>query len=289
MAVSLPGFVSLLEFISRHAQVVSLEQLVNAPAYESGDRVRVVLTFDDGYRDNYDNAFPELVRRRMPATIFVATQSVDQPDAHMWWDEIDFLVDRLTSENKDGLAQVLQSIDVLWKPEEPHCTLKNRIVDTLRELPTRERNDRVARLSSHNAGGRTRARDRLMLSWGEAREMSARGIAIGAHSVTHASLDELDGAELRNEIVACRDRIHQEIGRMPHLFAYPSGRFSRATKNAVQKAGFKIACTTKSGIYNTDCDPLEIPRIDVTDDMVSGIQRSFSENMCWYQMLRRLA
>lgn len=83
---------------------------------------------------------------------------------------------------------------------------------------------------------------------------------IGAHSVTHPRLDELDPARLDAEITHSRDRIEQLCGRRVSSFAYPYGAYDRAVRQAVADAGFSSAAAVKNALSHTRDDPLAIAR-----------------------------
>jgi len=77
-----------LRFLARNVEVVSGDELPDALTQRRGRRV--ALTFDDGYRDNYELAYPALRAHGLPATFFLATGFIDRPRV-AWWDEISWM------------------------------------------------------------------------------------------------------------------------------------------------------------------------------------------------------
>ena len=104
------------------------------------------------------------------------------------------------------------------------------------------------------------------LSWAQAAEMAEQGIELGAHTLHHAMLPELDDAELTREIVGSRDLIEERTGRRPTSFCYPRGRFDARVKAAVRDAGFALACTTLPGLVTPDTHPYSLRRTFVAHD-----------------------
>lgn len=290
MAVSLETFTRLLDYLCEQAVVVDLSQLQTLPPQQQGrKRVRVALTFDDGYRDNYDNAFPELSRRGLPATVFLTTASIDNPEQYLWWDALAHVIgqlDGLPADRAAGVRAVLraQGVDIARRHENPHG-LVNDAVDRLRTLPQAVR-EQVIRSVIAAAGDAVSARPRIALAWHEVRSMAERGIRFGGHTVNHPNLDELTSSQLRAEITECKERIESQLGQPVEAFAYPSGRYTAATVDAVRSAGYRAACTTETGAYRPGGNILRIPRIDISDDMVRGKSKPFSPNLWYYQLLR---
>jgi peptidoglycan/xylan/chitin deacetylase (PgdA/CDA1 family) len=85
-------------------------------------------------------------------------------------------------------------------------------------------------------------------------EMDANGIQIGAHTVSHADLTRLDGANLWREVADSRAALEGLLGHPVLDFCYPSGRVNDAVVRAVQAAGFQTATTTQPGLLHTAAD-----------------------------------
>jgi peptidoglycan/xylan/chitin deacetylase (PgdA/CDA1 family) len=104
------------------------------------------------------------------------------------------------------------------------------------------------------------------LTWAQAAEMAEQGIELGAHTLTHPSLPELDAAALEREIAGSRDLIEERTGRRPKTFCYPRGRFDARVKDAVRDAGFDLACTTMPGCVTPDTHPFSLRRTFIAYD-----------------------
>jgi peptidoglycan/xylan/chitin deacetylase (PgdA/CDA1 family) len=105
--------------------------------------------------------------------------------------------------------------------------------------------------------------NRRLMSASELREMSAAGVAIGSHTRTHPRLPELDGEAKRGEIRGSKTRLEDVIGCGVTAFAYPYGLFDDDARQAVAEAGYRTACSTRSGFNGPDADRYLLRRIEV--------------------------
>lgn len=154
----------------------------------------VVITLDDGFEDNYQNAWPILAENEIPATIFLATGAIDKTN--------EWMIGRDFSERK-------------------------------------------------------------MLAWRQVREMSKHGIGFGGHTVNHVNLSQQDDESALREITRSRLDVEDKLGKACRHFAYPFGLFSEQTPSLVEKAGFALACSTRSGFNNAARNPFILHRIEV--------------------------
>jgi peptidoglycan/xylan/chitin deacetylase (PgdA/CDA1 family) len=136
----------------------------------------------------------------------------------------------------------------------------------------------VAGLVALAAPYREGTRSRLMLTWDEVRTMRNEGMTMGAHTVNHTYLDELDDASGRFEIAHCLDRIEQETGKRPFAFSFPAGRANDRSRAWLAQAGVQFALTTQGGRNRSTEDHFALRRWDggylcIDDRFVSEYMR----------------
>ncbi len=173
----------LVYFAETRARTVHLDHLMDHLAGRSELPPRaIVLTFDDGYDDNYLHAFPLLKQYGMVGTFFIPTGLVGRP-GYMTWEQLE--------------------------------------------------------------------------------EMAAAGMAIEAHSISHADLTKIAPAQLARELAVPKQELEDHLGRPCRFLAYPGGRFDPAVIRATKAAGYTAAVTTQHGLRHTGAGPFELTRVRV--------------------------
>lgn len=245
-----------LRYLKKQYQIVSLEKALSAMADQSGTifakgrRLPVVVTFDDGYLDNYTYAFPLIQQLQIPVTIYIPPGYIES-GACFWWLAPERLVQNATVEKVvlEGQIYSLQQPAERWQ-------LIQAIDRTLRNAPSVAERDRRLTLMKEALGSTLPGRDELTvpdealpMSLEQMREMDASGlVTFGAHTMYHPVLAALtEEAEVRYEISESRSRLEVMLGHPVHTFAYPIGRRQHLSSYSVQvvrDAGFTSAVTT---------------------------------------------
>lgn len=234
-----------LAFLSKHADVIKGSDLPRVLA--SGRGRHVLLTFDDGYLDNYTLAYPILKQHGLTATFFICTGLLDNRQV-AWWDEIAWIVRNSTRRELRGTPWFSETISL----ETDFETAFNAINERYRSLPGDQTTGFLDALGEAAGTGRvpkSLAND-LWMSWDHVREMRASGMTIGAHTINHPILSRLSAQDQLAEVKGSRDRIAQEIGETPRLFAYPVGKpytFNEHTHAALKQANFSYAFSFYGG------------------------------------------
>lgn len=259
------------QILARGFECISLDDLPGRVADPAPRPPFACFTFDDGYRDNRDHAFPILRRYGVPHTLYVPT---DYPDGRgdLWWLVLEAAI------REAGVLDV-----AIGGETERHATgtvaEKERAFDAiywrLRSLPEHTARAIVARLA-RDAGVDDAALCReLIMTWDEIRA-AARDplLTIGAHTCAHYALSKLDAAEVRREMADSRRRIEAETGRDCRHFSYPYGceRSAGPREFAIaREVGFETAVTTRKGlVHRGHADALTaIPRLSLNGDFQS--------------------
>jgi peptidoglycan/xylan/chitin deacetylase (PgdA/CDA1 family) len=286
MILSTELFDSQMAELARRYAVLSLDDVLeHYRERRPFPRRAVHVTFDDGYADNFEHALPILSRHSIPATFFLTTGPIDRRDL-LWWDELGSALLALAGQKPSQTEGALQAGPPPLRPilkrifETPgtpvglidHCT---RILNDADEFA---RQETVAALVALAAPYRNGPPRRLMLTWEEVRAMQREGMTMGAHTVNHAYLDELDDATGFREVGQCLERIEQETGVRPRAFSYPAGRTTDRSRNWLDRAGVRLALTTRGGRNRSDEDRFALKRWDggylnVDDRFVSAYMR----------------
>lgn len=246
----------------------------------SGSKPVVAVTFDDGYGDCYDRAFPILTRFGIPATIYLSTGYLDAPDRLFWWDAVEQYFQAPQDQDKlqgaglhDGVIREVASVAA---SRSPRC-VEAFIRGPLRSLAPEQRHLFLA-LAQRSATSRP-----SMLTWDQVREMAGSGLVdFGAHTVNHPFLDEVDHAQALEEIQASKRRVEEETDRRVTSFAYPSGHVPQGYGEMLSQAGIGLAVTTRFGSNGANGDPLLLQRIDARLGLVGDeFASSYFMALCW--------
>ena len=242
IAATPADFARQMRHLARAYQPVSADDVLAALDGRRPLPPRAVLvTFDDGYRDVRDLAWPILQRFGVPAVLFVSTSYLDEPERIFWWDALWQVLARTTCSTvplPDGRAAVgtFPERMAAWRS----------LSVWLKSLTPAARAARLDQLAAE-LHVRPTPTDAL-LTWSELRQLAAEGLTIGGHSRTHELLDQLPAERLAWEVSGCRDDLARELGAAPDLFAYPNGNHSTMACRAVAEAGFRLGFTTLPGL-----------------------------------------
>lgn len=275
--VPVATFRAQARMLARHWNVLPLRELVDLAARGRVPRRGVAITFDDGYRDNYEFAYPVLAELRLPATIFLATGAIET-GCPLWHDRV-FDAFRRTRAQRLVLGPLNLSMD--------SSARKSRALDgLLQHLRAQTPEEReVAVCAALRALGleENRALGDRMLTWAQVGEMRAGGIDFGAHSVTHPILTRIPLEEALREILDSRHQVEKHVGAPVDLFAYPNGSrsdFNEVLKALLRDAGFRAAATTIWGSNPVKGDPFELKRVGAWD----ADPRASALRLGWYRV-----
>lgn len=261
-SASAPALDAQLEVLASEAEVIGPGE-IEAAVRDGGRGRRVLLTFDDGYRDNFELAYPLLRRHGLTATFFLATGFLDRPRVP-WWDELAWMV-RKAPAGELPASEWLPTGLALGAPA--HDVAVATLVARCKTLPQDRIEAFLEYVGTTTGSGRCGAgeADELWVTWDMAREMQAGGMTIGGHTVTHPVLSRVSPATQAQEIAGCAQRLLEELGEPMRWFAYPVGgsnTFTSTTKRILHEQGAQLAFSFYGGVGRfSRWDPLDIPRI----------------------------
>lgn len=238
-----------MSYLKRHCEVLTCEELDSALSSSKGvPRNTVVVTFDDGFKDNFLVAFPILKNHGLRATFFICTDNVESGE-RLWFDRIVTQIGQRASGPID-----LPGYQLDFKENElSRKSATDRFLDHLKRVPNIERVSLCQALFDLIPEGSLKANQlHLPMHWGELKEMAQAGMEIGSHSKTHPILSQVaQDDELHAEIHGSKEIIEKALGQEVASFAYPVGKqfsFDARTVKMVERAGYRFAVTYEAGI-----------------------------------------
>lgn len=290
MSTGVEKFRDFLDWILKNYQVVSLDEIASRNGKPSTkQRPDCAITFDDGWYDNFTYAFPELARRGMTATIFLATRYIGT-DRRLWQERLWLCWQELKIEENRRVVLEKVARRTPWFP--PAETLSDRTdYASLRRFlmtrPSLEAEEFSLRIeeSSNFASARS---GRSFLNWDEVKKMQAAGIRFGSHTLNHTLLPNTSPSDAEREIRDSKEELAAQIKENVTGFAYPWGALGPRSHEQVRQSGYEFAVTTTAGLVKSSSDRLLLPRVSVSDTVLDGGEGTFDPGKARISFARQI-
>ena len=275
---SVANFESQLRYLKRHFKIISLEEAVqllrsNEPISED----LFVITFDDGYKDNYINAFPILKGYKTPATIFLTVQPIEDR-IPLWFEDITSIIE-ITSQEFLNLESFGLGKYPLSTPAKKKKAL-NDIMGYAKRMSPPEQQKLVDFLSEElKVDPQSLKFNDQMLSWKEIGEMRRYGVSFGSHTISHSILTRLPLENAKYEIERSKELLEEKLREKVSFFAYPNGLkndFNGEIIQILKDSGFSAAFTLMNGFNDGNTDLFALRRICMTEGISVGLNGEFS-------------
>lgn len=239
-AVRPDWFADQLAYLGRHYEIIALEDLLSLfEARQEIPRNAAVITMDDGFRDNFEFAFPLLKRACIPATVFLTTGAVST-GLLPWSQRLGVLFQ--TTPLEEVPAEVPEAKGLWLDSPEARRAAYSLVKPCFRSLGRIEREERLATLE---VTLRVEAPRDRMLTWDQVREMKANGVSFGAHTYSHPLLALISRQEAVWEMERSREDLREQLGLRNPPFAFPGGSYNVELLSEVQRLGFRSAFTVE--------------------------------------------
>ncbi len=256
-------FAQQVDFLSSRYCVLPVHEAMNALRADANfNRPIVALTFDDGYADNAEIVAPILEKYGVRGTFFVTSGFVAEREA-MWfdraaaaWASLDdaarhvLFVRALSERGESGVRDKKAPSTAQW-------------MQALKDLSPHSRQSLVDEAMAQFGQEPDRESYRPM-SVAQLRKLKQAGHEIGAHSVTHPILPQLDERVLAREIGESKRHLEGWLGEPVDGFCYPNGDVDDRVEAATRRAGFKYACATTSGLNESSSNPYRLHRVSIS-------------------------
>ncbi len=272
-------FTNQMDYLASNYTILSLEEAVERIRRDEIPDKAVVVTFDDGYRDNYLNAFPVLQRLSIPATIFLATAVIGSGKA-LWHDKVFSAFRETRVSFLEGFGS--NSKTYYLRTVEEKLFAQKDVLRFLRSLDSEQKSRWIAHLREKLEVADEQESSEIMLTWEEVKIMHQNGIFFGSHTITHPTLINLSPSQAVVEIHESKKIIEEKLGTPVKTFAYPNGKkedFNEVTKNILREAGYLCALTTIFGANDNRQDLFELRRGNPWEEYLP----TFATKLAWYR------
>lgn len=239
-AFTLEGFRRTLDFVQRHYNVLSLDDLqASRQGRTSLPRTPLLITFDDGWRDTLIFAMPELERRNLPAVLFVPSEVGTLEDLR-WWQ------DALTSVLRQPGTAARLCADIGWT-DIPPGGVNRALAARLAAMPPAERHSWIER---YIPGVLSQIPQRQMVNLRELKAARGPTLAVGGHGHTHSPLTL--APDPKAELQASQ-RLLDQLGQGVRSMSFPHGAWSESLVVEARTVGFEWIFTSEAALVDASC------------------------------------
>lgn len=285
LVVTPDQFEQQVKYLKRRFRLLSAHEV--ADIIRSGNPFPVrscLLTFDDGWKDNYTHAFPVLQAYKIPALIFLTTGYVGT-NKRFWHERLASLLHPLplsqgrqqTVSHRNWVTASVEEIvqEVGSLPLRARQLVIEEITEAWKPLEESALEHKIQKLEAA-LGHCLPAASPAMLSWENVATMAAGGIEFGSHTVSHALLDQVTAAQLKIELCGSKETLESRLGKPVEFIAYPNGNYNEAVIRASQVCGYLGGFTCEIGFNVTSERPFQLKRKHVLNELSIGWDGQFS-------------
>ena len=276
LGINKTNFDKQMHYLKRNYHILRMEEAVRI--LEDNEAILpgyIVITFDDGYKDNWLNAYPVLVKYNIPAAIYLTTEYIGTSRL-LPWDRLRYIVSH---------SELPQIKIPMFKSKTFDISTHRRRVESfyqlkacLKEVDEEVKNQIINDLETQLVNGYPEESKRdMFLSWDDVKKMSENNISFGGHTLTHPLMTRVSLEEARTQINKSKQDIEARLDSQVTTFAYPGGVFNEEIKAIVQQSGYKSACSTVLGTNNHNADLYALKRKGVSDGVSTGLTGKFSK------------
>jgi peptidoglycan/xylan/chitin deacetylase (PgdA/CDA1 family) len=267
-------FESHIKYLNENYNIVNLEDWVSK--YKNGQDLPInscAITFDDGWRDNYEYAYPIFKKYNLPVSIYIVASKVGSRNGfwpemltNLLWQAGNGIADELLW-NSQLMDWIRAASDEIYNPEEPSQEHLNIIVENVKKKYTDEVIIGMLKSIEESFPKLNTSTERDILNWDEINEMVNSGLVnIGSHTLDHIRLTEnVNNNDILSQVVESKHLIEKNMLSSVSIFCYPNGDITDYAEKLV-KQHYDAALTTINGWNSTNIDLYRIKRIHIHED-----------------------
>ena len=299
LAVCPQFFEQQLQVLQKTGLVAPISQLIEQVLSKKIQKPFIILTFDDGYADNYLLAKPLLEKYGLPATFFITSKHLGQ-EKEFWWDELENILlhtESLTRylslclqnisfdfdlQDEEILTETLKQKHCHWnaylEPPTRRSKLYLELWQLLSPLSYAEQQHLLAALRQWAGITECPRTSYLPMLEAQLRELATHELfTIGGHTVSHPALAHHPAEIQRHEIAQNKELLEALTGSTINSFAYPSGNYNNTTIDIIRQQGIQIAFTTQHQVVKEKDDPYQIGRFQINNWPGTVFERMLSK------------
>jgi peptidoglycan/xylan/chitin deacetylase (PgdA/CDA1 family) len=275
MYVTSKTFERHMEYLSRSYKLYDLAEVSSFSDVQGA----CFVTFDDGWSDTYENAFPVLRRHGVPATIFVSTDLVGSREM-LWSDRMSVYSRYASADQVKGIVRILlgdsgnsdQGALTAAANRPDRSAFREAAIGHMKRLSDESFNRVMGLLDQYMGGTESYLPGKkVWLTWEEISDRASKGISFGSHAHHHKILTNMDDNEIIKEISCSRETFSAKLGMEVDLFSYPNGNYNERIISVLKSSAFRFGFTTEPGFVSGTDHPLALGRVLIHEDVTSTI------------------
>lgn len=273
--VNVDSFDKQIEYLAKYFNILNVNQVIEN--IENGKQFNTrscLITFDDGWIDNYRNAYPILKAHRASSLIFLPFNYIGTGEL-FWQEQIVnyiYVICRYETEVPDILVK--NNLSHIYNLQGNQLRKEiNYFIGNLKKLSNEEIDNLVSKFKAHieKSNYPTVGSVDEYIDWDHAHEMSRNNVWFGSHAMSHRLLTKLNNEELKIELKQSKVLLEGKLQLPIHSIAYPNGSFNETVVNATRIAGYNLGFTTNTGYFQTNENPFEIKRVNIHQNAARNI------------------
>jgi peptidoglycan/xylan/chitin deacetylase (PgdA/CDA1 family) len=278
LVVDRETFARQIAFLKRFFRVLTLDEFADHLATRTPfDGPCCLITFDDGWIDNFQNALPVLAEHNVPAVVFLPVNFVGRGRlftrealTHLLVRTVQ--VCREEPERRKSFRALLAPLGldrVLDVTDPDPLPAVRRALGVHRYASGPEFQGMVAAVSAELGldGDDSLSDLDTFVDWSQVHAMAQRGVSFGGHGADHVVLTHVDAKVARCEVETSKRTLDARLRRPVRAFAYPNGAWNAEIADAVKASGYQLAFTTEAGPVSCDDDPYSLRRVNIHEGM----------------------
>ena len=258
--IHVSSFKKTISFLNNNFQIITPDEFENHNyKFSKNEKIKILLTFDDGYKDNLDNALPILNQHNNKAIFFISPKYISSNKKI--WDEA--LLDYLKSK-----LQINSNIN-FEKFKINKNNISKKIFSVINYLKFLNSEERDFILERNNFFKYDSLNSDICMSWNQVNELISYGMTIGSHGYSHTSLSNLEKEDLLNEIIKSKIAIEENTKTLCSFFSLPYGSKNDYNNYVIRNlisSNYK-KCFLNHGLFNlSDKNNFCVNRISLTND-----------------------
>jgi len=291
ISASIEGFRKQMRFVSKHYNVTNFIELSeHIDKYGKLPERSLIVTFDDGYIDNYTFAYPVLAELGLTAVMFVTAGYIGEKRL-FWWDRIAYIVKN--TEKEEISIKEPEKLKVRIDSHPSKQDVARMLIKKAKRLPDSEKEIFIEKLSVAAGVPVESVSVANTMNWEQVKELAEAGIEIGSHSVNHPIFSNVSPEQIEYEVIESKKIIESKIQKEVISFGAPGRgiipieekkRFEEILEGSVTKAGYKFSTRYSWGlVYERNFKRLRISRLGIEMHDTPGL---FKAKLAFPEILR---